>query len=419
MKIRRAIFTFLVWVALCPALALNISGVVKTNEGSGLEGVMVRLGKADLATTTGSDGSFRLTANGTGVTIHSRHAAFRGECPVLLEGNRLFFNTMEQAEVKAGVYDCKGRLLVSYGKVAASGRNSIALPIFGSGIHIHRVSVNHEQYVFMSVADIATNRGPMLSGSRSFPAAKQAKATSQFDDALLFTKTGYQLSRLALKKPDTSGIQITMTPLVTGTVKDAEGNTYQTVQIGNQVWTAENLRSTKYNDGAGISSGSYCFYNNTTDAAARKKWGAIYNFTAATSGKLAPTGWHVATDADWTTMEKYLIAHGYNYDGTTDSNKIGKSLCAQTDWEVDTHYVGTPGKDLSKNNASGFSAVPAGYRTYDGTFTSQNEMGFFWTATQQDASFGLMRYLWSVNVDCYRSDRVKSTFCSVRLVKNN
>ena len=418
MKIRRAIFTFLVWVALCPALALNISGVVKTNEGSGLEGVMVRLGKADLATTTGSDGSFRLTANGTGVTIHTRHAAFRSECPVLLEGNWLFFNTMEQAEVKASVYDCNGRLLVSYGKVAASGRRSMALPMFGSGVHIHRVSVNNEQYAFMSVAAKASNRGPALSWNEPSP-AKQAKATSQFDDALLFTKTGYQLSRLALKEPDTSGIQITMTPLVTGTVKDAEGNTYQTVQIGNQVWTAENLRSTKYNDGTSISSGSYCFYNNTTEAAAKKKWGAIYNFTTATSGKLAPTGWHVATDADWTTMEKYLITHGYNYDGTTDSNKIAKSLCAQTDWEVDTDYVGTPGKDLSKNNASGFSALPAGYRTYDGTFTSQNGMGFFWTATQQDASFGLMRYLWSVNVDCYRSDRVKSTFCSVRLVKNN
>jgi uncharacterized protein (TIGR02145 family) len=397
---------------------INISGVVKTSEGSGLEGVMVRLGKADIATTTGSDGSFQLTANGTGVTIHTRHAAFPIDCPVIVDGNRLFFNTVEQAEVKASVYDCNGRLLVAYGEVASSGRRSLALPMFGSGVHIHRVSVNHERYAFMSVAGIATNRGAALSWSRSSP-VKQAKATSQFDDALLFTKTGYQLSRLALRKPDTSGIQITMNPLVTGTVKDAEGNTYQTVQIGNQVWTAENLRSIKYNDGAGISSGSYCFYNNTTDAAAKKKWGALYNFTTATSSKLAPAGWHVATDADWTTMEKYLIAHGYNYDGTTDSNKIGKSLCSQTDWEEDTNYVGTPGKELSKNNASGFSALPAGYRTYEGTFTNQGEMGFFWTTTQKDASFGLMRYLWSVNVDCYRSDRVKSTLGSVRLVKNN
>ena len=128
------------------------------------------------------------------------------------------------------------------------------------------------------------------------------------------------------------------------TVTDIDGNVYHIVQIGNQVWTVENLRTTKYNDGsdiphvtdsaqwANLSTPGYCFYNNTTDAVAQKKWGALYNWYTVETGKLTPEGWHVPTNNDWRLLELYLIVNGYNWDGTTDSNKIAKSLAAKTDW---------------------------------------------------------------------------------------
>ena len=124
------------------------------------------------------------------------------------------------------------------------------------------------------------------------------------------------------------------------TVTDIEGNVYPTVALGTQVWTTVNLRTTTYNDGvkiplvtdtaawANLTTPAYCFYGNTTVAADKVKWGALYNGYAVELEKLAPVGWHVATDADWTQLQTYLIANGYNYDGSTTGNKIAKALAA-------------------------------------------------------------------------------------------
>jgi uncharacterized protein (TIGR02145 family) len=220
-----------------------------------------------------------------------------------------------------------------------------------------------------------------------------------------------------MKTTDTSGLQITMTPLDTGSMADGEGNTYRTVRIGNQTWTAENLRATKYNDGSTIASGSYYFYKNATDAAARKKWGALYPWTTAGSNKLAPKGWHVPTNAEWDTLQNYLITHGYNFDGTTTENKIAKSLAASKDWQPCTE-AGAISSDTAFNNASGFSAIPAGYRYYTGEFLEQNVFAFFWSSTQYDASYGYYCDLMYINFNLDRSYRVKTLGCSIRLVKD-
>jgi uncharacterized protein (TIGR02145 family) len=171
-----------------------------------------------------------------------------------------------------------------------------------------------------------------------------------------------------------------------GTIKDADGNVYKTVKIGKQVWMAENLRTTRFNDGSAIpqvmdghewenlASPGYCYYNNTSDSALIKKYGALYNWFTVKTGKLAPAGWRVPTDKDWNILQNYLINHGYNYDGTKSENRIAKSLAAQTDWSITTGKVsdtGSIGDDLTKNNRSGFSAFPSGYRSIDGKFTSE------------------------------------------------
>jgi len=316
-------------------------------------------------------------------------------------------------------------------------KHSIALPHLGSGIYIYRVSVNSDQYTFKSVAGIASDRSTASSPKKAAQ-VKLAKTTAEIDDALLVMKEGYTFYRLPITKPDTSDLQITMTPLETGTVTDVDGNEYQTVRIGNQVWTTENLRTTKYNDGTNISlvtnasswgmSTGYCFYDNSTDPAEQKKWGALYNWNAVKTGKLAPKGWHVATNAEWDTLQLYLMTNGYNYDGTisaferdsfeTDENKIAKSLAAKTDWTVDSSNEGSIGKTLEYNNASGFSAIPSGFRYYDGGFFYQGDFCFFWTSSEYDASYAWYRMLWDTTCYFNRGYRVKFLGCSIRLIKD-
>jgi uncharacterized protein (TIGR02145 family) len=373
MKLKRAIGIAVALLALT-AHAVTITGVVKTSGGSGLEGVKVKLGKANIVTTTGSDGSFTLS-DATGLKRQFDRSAYRDDCPFRCEGDRLIFTPREQAEVIVTAYDCNGRLLFSREKAAIGSNYSVTLPHSGSGIRIVRVSVNHKLYAFKNIAGIGVDHGAASTGE--FGLAKRSKATARIDDALLFIKQGYQYSRVPVTKPDTSGVQVTMAPQDTGTLTDADGNVYKTVRIGNQYWMAENLRTTKYNDGSSIGSSACMFYNNTTDAAAKKKWGALYTDAAANSSKLAPTGWRVPTGADWDTLINYLVSHGYNFDGTTKEDKTAKSMAAATDWETSTD-TGAIGNDLSLNNASGFSALPAGWKFWDGKYEKQKTGAYWW-----------------------------------------
>jgi uncharacterized protein (TIGR02145 family)/uncharacterized repeat protein (TIGR02543 family) len=212
-------------------------------------------------------------------------------------------------------------------------------------------------------------------------------------------------------------------------IKDADGNIYTEVKIGTQTWIVENLRTTKYNDGTSISkvidvtewsnltTSGYCYYNNTANADSIKKFGALYNWYAVNTGKLAPAGWHVPTDAEWDTLQNYLIANGYNYDGTTIDNKIAKSLAAKTDWTTTT-TTGTIGNDLTTNNSSGFSALPGGYRNNSGSFIDQSRYGHWWSATESGASGAYDRYLFCGYVTLYGIDYLKSCGFSVRLLRD-
>lgn len=143
---------------------------------------------------------------------------------------------------------------------------------------------------------------------------------------------------------------------------DIEGNVYQTVIIGTQVWMAENLRTTKYNDGSSIplvteaaawddlNSPGYCWYDNDS-INYKDTYGALYNWNAINTGKLAPVGWHVATDADWTTLTTYLG---------------GDSIAGGKLKEQGTSHWAIPNTGAS--NTSGFTGLPAGFRNPAGIF---------------------------------------------------
>lgn len=158
------------------------------------------------------------------------------------------------------------------------------------------------------------------------------------------------------------------------TMSDIEGNEYRTIEIGSQTWMADNLRTEKYKDGTEITLvedsltwyqltiPAYCYYHNQ-EATYKASMGALYNYFVVETGKLCPDGWHIPTSAEWQTLLDHLSANGYNYDGTTVSNKVAIAMSTWEGWGYSTG-MGCPGNNDYQfmHNASGFSARPAGFR---------------------------------------------------------
>jgi len=204
-------------------------------------------------------------------------------------------------------------------------------------------------------------------------------------------------------------------------VADIEGNVYQTVKIGTQVWMAENLKTTKYNDDASIpnvtenadwialTTDAYCWAQNN-EATYKPLYGALYNWFAIETGKLCPTGWHVPTDAEYITMEVSIGMTQVDASGTgfrgTDQGKLMKST---TGWA----------EGQNGTNTSGFTALPAGYRAYGtGIFEGLGLITYWWSSTATDQDIAVYRRLDGDSDQVYRLGTYKRAGKSVRCVKD-
>jgi uncharacterized protein (TIGR02145 family) len=185
-------------------------------------------------------------------------------------------------------------------------------------------------------------------------------------------------------------------------IKDIQGNVYDTLNFGGQVWMKQNFKCTKYTTGndiplavKGYPDAGYRWYGD--DPNNGNIYGALYNWNAVTNTNFAPDGWHVPSDAEWQTLQIFLIANGYNYDRTPTDNKIGQSLAAKTNWIIPEYpQIGTPGYDLSQNNRSNFSALPGGFMDGKSGFKGIGTDCGWWTSTQFDGKeafdYGLANY---------------------------
>ncbi len=165
----------------------------------------------------------------------------------------------------------------------------------------------------------------------------------------------------------------------TGGLTDKDGNVYISVTIGTQEWMVENLKTTKYNDGSSIplvtgnaewealTTPGYCWYDN--DITNKTPYGALYNWYAVNTGKLCPTGWHVPTDAEWTTLTTYLG---------------GESVAGGKLKEAGTTHWASP--NTGAMDEYDFMALPGGGRDYDGTFGNVGSSGYWWSATEYSAT---------------------------------
>jgi uncharacterized protein (TIGR02145 family) len=227
---------------------------------------------------------------------------------------------------------------------------------------------------------------------------------------LILLSVGLILSPGCKKKSDNN-------PPAPLTVTDIDGNVYRTVAIGSQVWMVENLKTTRFNNGVLIplvldpadwdklTTQGYCWYNN--DAANKTPYGALYNWYAVASGTLAPAGWHVPSDAEWTQLTDFLGG---------ESGSGGKLKSTGT-IEAATGLWYAPNRDAT--NSTGFSALPGGYRhSTNGSFVDLGIGGFWWSSTPFDASNAWYRFLGYISSDVGKTNYSNVFGFSVRCVKD-
>ena len=219
-----------------------------------------------------------------------------------------------------------------------------------------------------------------------------------------------------------------------GTATDQDGNTFEWINYGTQDWSIENAEVLTYRDGTEIpqvtdntawgnlTTGAWCYFDNDPIKGKLYNWYAVAgihdNDPNTPNKEFAPEGWHVPTYAEWTTLEEYLIANGYNYDGTTTENKIAKAMASATGWNSSTN-PGAPGNDQSLNNSRGFNAFPVGFRSYNGSFNDESYNARFWSSTEKGANNAWYRFLSNIDSKPYRFGNVKQDGFSVRFVKDN
>src|ERR1035437_5003503 len=229
-------------------------------------------------------------------------------------------------------------------------------------------------------------------------------------DTLYVYRAGLVVSKRAVSEIDSITFYKKYIP---ETVCDIDGNVYHTVKIGTQIWMVENLKTTIYNDGSPISLitdysqwtnsliGGYTWYNNDISNY-KTPYGALYNWYAVNTGKLAPIGWHIPSQADINTLTVYL--GGYSVAGS----KLKES--------GNTHWYSA---NTDATNISGFTALPGGYRSCEsGAFHNSGYWGVYWSSTEALANGGRFMMEDTSKVFDYNSDRKGCGF-SVRCIKDS
>ncbi len=199
-------------------------------------------------------------------------------------------------------------------------------------------------------------------------------------------------------------------PILANTVTDIDGNVYHTVEIGTQTWMVENLRTKKFNDGIAIpeisdsiewtmtTSPGYCWFKNDS-ISFKEKYGALYNWYAVNTGKLAPVGWHIPTKNEWETLFAYLG---------------GESLAGGKLKESGTKNWFSP--NTNATNLTGFSALPSGSRFF-GKFDNERYLSIYWCTDDDVESAFNFAFLYNTSaVTIGFSD--KKSGLSIRCIKD-
>jgi len=192
-------------------------------------------------------------------------------------------------------------------------------------------------------------------------------------------------------------------------VTDKDGNTYKTVTINKQIWMAENLNVEHYRNGDAIpqvqdkeewdnlTTGAWCYYDNNSSNGT--PYGKLYNWYAVNDPRgLAPDGWHVPSDEEWTKLIDFLGG----------SEVAGEKMKTTSGWI----------ENGNGKNSSGFSAVPSGYRNHEGYFINMGKNALYWSTTEMNSENVWFRNVIGSIPDVYRPNYAKDFGLSIRCIKD-
>lgn len=326
------------------------------------------------------------------------------------------FNAKQDGQTRITVYNIVGRKIVGINRNLLQGNNTFKLSL-PKGIYIIKVEGNGYSYCTKANCHSVSTSSPKIAFSfnESLSSNKPQKSKSAF--TLMLFSTGDQLCYKGYTVGYTS--VVFDTPISSkninfnfSTAMDFEGNVYHTVTLGLQVWLVENLISTKYRNGDAIpnitdnatwnslSSGAWCDYDNLTENGS--KYGHLYNwYSLEDIRNIAPKGWHVPSDVEWTNLTNFLG---------------GESFAGGKLKEFGTKNWRTP--NLNATNETQFSALPGGYRFDNGLFFNYGDYGYWWSNTQSDESFAWFRIMASASGNVYRNKLMKTVGFSVRCIRD-
>ncbi|HPG41220.1 MAG TPA: FISUMP domain-containing protein [bacterium] len=240
--------------------------------------------------------------------------------------------------------------------------------------------------------------------------ADPTTSSTKYSGAITISSTTTLKARAYITDWTASDVGIGLYEIITF-VTDIDGNIYQIIKIGNQLWMAEDLRVTHYRNGEPIpnvtdnsqwdylTSGAYCYYAD--DSSYATTYGALYNWYAVNDTRnLAPTGWHVPTDREWQTLVDYLG---------------GDDVAGGKLKETGTEHWESPNEGAT--NASGFTSRPGGgCRSNGRDFCLMGYVAIYWSATDDGTYYALsLELAYNDSHMSYFSDNKQNGF-SIRLV---
>lgn len=369
-KLHFSLFIFLLFVVTVKSYALDYTitftasglsssiGVIVQNM---TRGTSVNVPTGNTLLLTGTSSVDQLSVNEEGISISQNQVA----------GIATFsFFAKQAGNNQIEVFGINGKKVVGTTAYLSEGKHSFQLALTKG---VYTIRVGGKGYLFSSKILFLTN----LRTNKNISYIKEVNSNNEaIQKAKRFYITMAYTTGDRLMYKGTSGNYTTIVtdvPIGNKTInfnfvecKDGDANYYATVTIGTQVWMAENLKTTKYRDGsdipnvtdaglwASLTTGANCDHSN--NPANSLIYGKLYNwFTVSDSRNIAPTGWHVPSDAEWTTLITYL--GGDNVAG----GKLKETGL--------THWLNV---NTGATNETGFTALPAGGRNMDGAFPADD-----------------------------------------------